>query len=291
MRCDRFGTPQLGSLASTGAGCTNVRQHQSTQTPFWNDIPNDPDFGTIPGDPSVELLQAPNPQFPLSTTCFASPQEQDLIEGTNIVMGYVGGELEWEMTERHRRFDAAVTDIRKCKNEKELSEQLKIWWLAIRGCAFHDLKPLVDFATKYKLIEEQDNGERPSKRWMRGSREFVVSNKVLENNLPEEDFKTQRDEFVKLLYGQGAFSKQYDEGNLTKRAFMRKEDTWLAIYDILKSESVFTCSMTDLAGCHKQMEAASQSRLRMRAFCCVRLSTRDCIAMHGSTECSCLWIC
>jgi len=88
-------------------------------------------------------------------------EERDLILATDTLMGYVGGQLEFEMQFRRRRFEKVIENIGATQDWYDLKKVIEepSNWLGIRGVMFHSFLQIEKFANDNAWLTLKDSSK------------------------------------------------------------------------------------------------------------------------------------
>lgn len=180
--------------------------------------------------------------------------------GANIFMEYAGNEVEWEARSRHSRFQQAYSRLESAKDPASFAQALDQEWLGIRGCALHaygDIEKLIA-RNRLEWLELRDQAPKNQCELMQeGKKKLVISAEAL-RTASDQDFIVAKQSLLQIFDRQFAFSKGRDDKFATKRAIMAEEEKWIAVYDILKSETVQAAKLSDLKECERKLKAIAK---------------------------------
>jgi len=165
-----------------------------------------------------------------------SGDDQLLRMMTDVVMKHFGGELEWEMSQRHEAFHEAIQQMSKANTWNDFQSAVEEGWLKIRGCCFHFFTGLEKFIEANAWAEMIEHSE---KHWMNGQRQLTINVKNVTDPSNQAYLEKSKESLIALFQREFEDSSGRDKKNLTVEAFVRKEETWLAVYDILTAENLF----------------------------------------------------
>eukprot|EP00747_Dinoflagellata_sp_TGD_P149465 gnl/TRDRNA2_/TRDRNA2_177016_c0_seq1.p1 gnl/TRDRNA2_/TRDRNA2_177016_c0~~gnl/TRDRNA2_/TRDRNA2_177016_c0_seq1.p1 ORF type:complete len:1155 (-),score=236.24 gnl/TRDRNA2_/TRDRNA2_177016_c0_seq1:118-3582(-) len=178
--------------------------------------------------------------------------ENDLIEATNMIMSYVGKELEWEAKFNQARCQKAIEDVQNSTDWPKFKERVDKNWLKIRGCCFHDYKKLRELCEN----ESWCKLEMLPMDSINGRHKLVIDAKKAEEM--NEPLEASMEKVLNVVNGAFAICKKYDALGKTEKSYVAKHDIWMAVYDVLKSPNVHTGNLHNLRGCEKRLFSLAQ---------------------------------
>eukprot|EP00428_Durinskia_dybowskii_P042868 CAMPEP_0170280552 /NCGR_PEP_ID=MMETSP0116_2-20130129/40290_1 /TAXON_ID=400756 /ORGANISM="Durinskia baltica, Strain CSIRO CS-38" /LENGTH=907 /DNA_ID=CAMNT_0010531883 /DNA_START=1 /DNA_END=2721 /DNA_ORIENTATION=+ len=185
---------------------------------------------------------------------FNEKQGEILVKATDMLMRYVGSELQWEAETRHRRCRQAIEALKQTTSLKELKGKLEDGWPALRGCTLHFYKDAEKLAEDFECFHMRDNGEPNAENWYKGQKMLVVQDGGDGGQYESgEKFELAKRELIDMLQKQFWGSYNMDRETKFEEAFAMQEDKWMAAYEIFKSEDVYTGSLYDLQDCSKRL--------------------------------------
>lgn len=188
----------------------------------------------------------------------AAPEEDLLVEGTNVVMSYAGNELNWEMNYRHKAYGEGLEAIKAAGDWYALSAALDANWLKLRGCCFHNYVPLTEFGEKHTWATMKKNGDKPSPKWEAGEQQLIISLENIKDFNDKEYFETSRRLLVDVFEVEFASVRDRDLATSTRDAFVAQETKWMAVYEVLKADNVKTGCLHDIKRCAKTLSELSK---------------------------------
>jgi len=232
-----------------------TRTDSSTKTIAFESSSDEDDFDDSGDTPEVRTerrLQQFESKIPQN--------ERDLKECTDLVITAMGEEHEWDANFLLDRSQEALDDFAMVKTWEDFEKCWKENWLKVRGSCYHFWRDAQTLPDAHSWIKVVDHGRATS----RGRKELqIVKPKP-------EDFEGT--EMPKLSDAVAAVTdniKRQMDGNRSRNmftktvaSFMKKEEIWLAAYDILKNESVMTGNLFHINRCRKKlMQLAQKDRL------------------------------
>lgn len=85
-----------------------------------------------------------------------TPFEKDLIAATDVVMKYIGGEVEWDATMLMDIFHEGMKEIRTAHDWADFREKVAANWIKLLTCCFHKHTALNDFIERHRWCELRD---------------------------------------------------------------------------------------------------------------------------------------
>lgn len=180
----------------------------------------------------------------------AASDDAIFVQGADAIMKFIGAEYEWEMTSRQDRFKEAFKSLQETQSWSDFQKTLEDKWLQIRGCCFHFFFGLEKFCVSHKWAKLVDNGERPSKKWMKGRKYLSIK---YEDVAHLQDLEEAKAELLELFEKEYEVSSEMDNKKLTQKAFYQQEYKWLAVYDLMKADNVHTSSLHNLSSCKRTL--------------------------------------
>mmetsp|Transcript_15172 Transcript_15172/g.34462 ORF Transcript_15172/g.34462 Transcript_15172/m.34462 type:complete len:1026 (-) Transcript_15172:113-3190(-) len=178
-----------------------------------------------------------------------TPYEQELIHATNLVMNYVGGEIEWECLSLIARYREGMDEIMTAVDWDDFRDKLGKNWIKLLSCCFHQHSKLKRWAAGNGWCELRDLKKSTS-----GGR-FQLA--IVDNPPPDVSFDAAKDSFFDFVEEEFSQDKAY-KSTQTEKQFAGDEHKWLAVWDVLGSSNVETGNMFDLVQVKKKMEMLAQ---------------------------------
>lgn len=184
----------------------------------------------------------------------AEARREAVFEGTNMIMRYVGSELEWEATTLMKRGKAAIENVMAPGSWKDFKERLEDNWCAIRGVTFHSYK------TAYEFVEKHSDWIELTKRGRSLKGNLVLSIVLDKNGNDGKDLDKAKKALRELFEEQLDVCEKYDRKIKTRKAFCDNQNMWISVYDLLMAdpETVHTGNIFDLKHVHSKIEVLAQ---------------------------------
>mmetsp|Transcript_94369 Transcript_94369/g.244223 ORF Transcript_94369/g.244223 Transcript_94369/m.244223 type:complete len:878 (-) Transcript_94369:88-2721(-) len=174
----------------------------------------------------------------------------DLVVATDMVMRYMGRELEWESKVLQERCTDAINDIGRAEDWQELRERLEENWMKVRSMCFHSYKEVEAFCKDNQWCELVDHG----KDTPNGRKQLVVKPEFTKG----VDFIEARGLLEQLLMQDFQVGRDWDSNNKTEKKFYSQEGLWLALYDLLKAPNVYTGNLHNLKPLERKLFSIAQ---------------------------------
>jgi len=183
--------------------------------------------------------------------------EKDLKECVDIVITAMGEEHEWDADFLEDRCQEALDEIEEAETWEDLEKNWATNWPKLRGTCYHFWRDAQILDDNQKWVKTIDHGRATS----RGRKELQIVK-------PEQEDYAEGEEMPKLgdakailkenIQRQMEFSRQRNKSAKTVKSFMRNEEIWLAVYDILKNEAVMTGNIFHINHCRKRLMRLTQ---------------------------------
>eukprot|EP00747_Dinoflagellata_sp_TGD_P097564 gnl/TRDRNA2_/TRDRNA2_167169_c1_seq2.p1 gnl/TRDRNA2_/TRDRNA2_167169_c1~~gnl/TRDRNA2_/TRDRNA2_167169_c1_seq2.p1 ORF type:complete len:849 (-),score=166.45 gnl/TRDRNA2_/TRDRNA2_167169_c1_seq2:263-2809(-) len=178
--------------------------------------------------------------------------EEDLVAATNLVMHYVGAELEWESVTNQARCEAGIEGVKQAKDWSDLKKRVEDHWNQIRTGCFHSYKELRELCEENDWCELQDLKVDT----VMGRYKLVIDDEAGEwLEIPVQE---GIDSVTRVMNNAFRITKKYDALGKTERAFCSLSDKWMAVYDVLKAPDVTYGNVHALRKCQRKMFAMAQ---------------------------------
>eukprot|EP00933_Yihiella_yeosuensis_P071960 TRINITY_DN80217_c0_g1_i1.p1 TRINITY_DN80217_c0_g1~~TRINITY_DN80217_c0_g1_i1.p1 ORF type:complete len:1162 (+),score=257.35 TRINITY_DN80217_c0_g1_i1:67-3552(+) len=176
--------------------------------------------------------------------------EQSVVKATNFVLSYVGKDMEWESTYLSSRCGQGIDVLMEATSWPDLKKRLDEQYVKIRSCCFHKYDKATEFCRLNPWAVFKDMG----KDTFEGRYKLMIDL----NRIGTASFDESKKKLVDLFMGEYMASVEYDSVKKSEEAFINDEGVWLAVYEILKSNLVYSGNLHSLKRVEKQLFAVAK---------------------------------